>query len=105
VEQVFADVTEGPLPYMPSGSFPANAAWTACAAVAHNLLCAAGALASLTYAGAGRPTVRHDMINVAACTARPGRGHITLHLPGGWQREHEWKTLLAATCGPPAAAA
>ena len=28
VEQVFADVTDGPLAHMPSGSFAANAAWT-----------------------------------------------------------------------------
>jgi hypothetical protein len=38
VEQVFADVTDGPLAHMPSGSFAANAAWLACAAIAHNLL-------------------------------------------------------------------
>src|SRR5487761_351012 len=38
-EQLFADVTGGPLAPVPSGSFAANAAWTACAAIAHNLLC------------------------------------------------------------------
>ena len=37
--------------------------------------------------------------------ARHGRGHLTLHLPEGWHREHEWMTLFAAACGPPAAAA
>ena len=37
VEQVFADWTDGPLAHLPSGSFPANAAWLACAAIAHNL--------------------------------------------------------------------
>jgi Transposase DDE domain group 1 len=105
VEQVFADVTDGPLAHMPSGSFPANAAWLTCAAIAHNLLRAAGALASLTYAKARGATVRRDLINVAARTARSGRGHITLHLPGGWHREHEGMNLLAAACGPPAAAA
>jgi hypothetical protein len=104
VEQVFADVTDGPLAHMPSGSFAANAAWTACAAIAHNLLRAAGALASLACARARGATLRRDLINVAARTARSGRGHITLHLPEGWHREHEWMTLFAA-CGPPAAAA
>ncbi len=45
-------------------------------------------------------------IAVAARTARHGRGHLTLHLPEGWHREHEWLNLLAAVaCGPPAAAA
>jgi hypothetical protein len=32
-------------------------------------------------------------------------GCITLHLPEGWHREHEWMTLFAAACGPPAPAA
>ena len=105
VEQVFADVTDGPLAHMPSGSFPANAAWLTCAAMACNLLRAAGALASLSYARVRGATVRRDLINVAARTARSGRGHITLHLPHGWHREHEWMNLIAAACGPPAAAA
>jgi hypothetical protein len=42
---------------------------------------------------------------VAARTARHGRGHLTLHLPEGWYREHEWMNLLEAACGPPATAA
>ena len=105
VEQVFADVTDGPLAHLPSGSFAANAAWTACAAIACNLLRAAGALASLAYAKARGATLRRDLINVAARTARSGRGHITLHLPEGWHREHEWMTLFPAACGPPAPAA
>jgi Transposase DDE domain group 1 len=104
VEQVFADWSDGPLAHLPSGSFAANAAWLACAAIACNLLRAAGALASLACARARGATLRRDLINVAARTARSGRGHITLHLPEGWHREHEWLTLFAA-CGPPAAAA
>ena len=52
VEQVFADVTSGPLAHMPSGVFAANAAWLSIAAMAHNLLRAAGALASLPFAKA-----------------------------------------------------
>jgi hypothetical protein len=105
VEQVFADITSGPLAHMPSGVFAANAAWLAIAAMAHNLLRAAGALASLPFARARAATIRRDLIAVAARTARHGRGHLTLHLPEGWPREREWLTLLAAACGPPAAAA
>ncbi|MBV9383028.1 MAG: IS1380 family transposase, partial [Streptosporangiaceae bacterium] len=105
VEQVFADWTDGPLAHLPSGFFPANAAWLACAAIAHNLLRAAGSLASLAYGKARGATIRRDLIDVAARTARHGRGHITLHLPAGWHREHEWMTLFTAACGPPAAAA
>jgi Transposase DDE domain group 1 len=105
VEQVFADLTSGPLAHMPSGVFAANAAWLSAAAMAHNLLRAAGALASLPFARARAATIRRDLIAVAARTARHGRGHITLHLPEGWHREQEWLNLLAAACGPPAAAA
>jgi hypothetical protein len=104
-EQVFADWTDGPLAHLPSGFFPANAAWLALAAISCNLLRAAGALASLTHAKARGATVRRDLINVAARTARHGRGHLTIHLPEGWHREHEWMNLLEAACGPPAAAA
>jgi Transposase DDE domain group 1 len=104
-EQVFADWSDGPLAHLPSGSFPANAAWLALAAISCNLLRAAGALAGLTHAKARGATVRRDLINVAARTARYGRGHLTLHLPEGWHREHEWLNLLEAACGPPAAAA
>ena len=105
VEQVFADVTSGPLAHLPSGHFAANAAWLSIAAMAHNLLRAAGALASLPFAKARAATIRRDLIAVAARTARHGRGRITLHLPEGWHREREWLNLLEAACGPPAAAA
>src|SRR5207342_3213869 len=105
VEQVFADVTSGPLAHLPSGVFAANAAWLAIAAMAHNLVRAAGALASLPFARARGATIRRDLIAVAARAARHGRGHLTLHLPEGWHREQEWLNLRDAACGPPAAAA
>ena len=103
-EQVFADWTDGPLAHLPSGSFPANAAWLALAAIAAT--CSAPP-------GPGQPglrqargaTIRRDLIAVAARTARHGRGHLTLHLPEGWHREHEWMNLFDAACGPPAPAA
>ena len=104
-EQVFADWTDGPLAHLPSGSFPANAAWLALTAISCNLLRAAGALASHAYAKARNATVRRDLIAVAARTARHGRGHLTVHLPEGWHREHEWARLFEAACGPPAATA
>jgi hypothetical protein len=74
VEQVFADWADGPLAHLP-GSFPANAAWLALAAISHNLLRAAGSLASLAYAKARGATLRRDLIDVAARTAR--HGHAT----------------------------
>ena len=45
IETVFADLIDGPLAHMPSGRFGANSAWALCAAIAHNLLRAAGTLA------------------------------------------------------------
>jgi Transposase DDE domain group 1 len=105
IEQVFADLTSGPLAHAPSGRFAANAAWLALAAIAHNLTRAAGALASRAHARARGATIRRDLIHVAARIARHGRGHLTMHLPAGWHREHEWMTLFRAGCGPPASGA
>ena len=79
--------------------------------MSQNLLRAAGTLAGPLHAKARAATIRRDLIAVAARTARHGRGHITLHLPEGWHREHEWTSLRAKTAGtgagtgPPAAAA
>ncbi len=73
--------------------------------MAHNLVRAAGALASLPFAKARGATIHRDLIAVAARTARHGRGRLTLHLPEGWHREQEWLNLWDAACGPPAAVA
>ena len=56
-----------------------------------------------THGVPGQPRLR-DLIHVAACNARHGRSLITLQLPAGWHREHEWEALFHAACGPPAAA-
>ena len=55
VEQVFADLTSGPAAHLPSGHFPANAAWLALTAICHNLTRAAGCLAA---APARKPAAR-----------------------------------------------
>jgi len=73
--------------------------------MSHNLLRAAGTLASLACAKARGATLRRDLIDVAARTARHGHGHITLHLPEEWHREQEWMNLFEAACGPPVQAA
>ena len=105
VEQVFADLVCGPLAHLPSGHFPANAAWLALAAICHNLTRAAGCLAGSSHAKARGSTIRGQLIAVAARIARHGRGHITMHLPEGWHRETGWMNLFEAACGPPATAA
>ena len=105
VEQVFADWTDGPMAHLPSGSFAANAAWLTLAAMSGNLVRAAGCLASAAHARARGATIRRDLIDVAARTARRGRGHLTLHLPEYWHREAAWLSLFEAACGPPQAQA
>ena len=103
VEQVFADWNDGPLAHLPSGRFPANAAWLTLAAITANLTRAAGVLASPFHARAHGAAIRAGLITVAARIARHGRGHITLHLPEGWHRETGWLNLFEAACGPPPA--
>ena len=71
------------------------------AAIACNLLRNAGSLLGLAYGKARGVTIRRDLIDAAARTARHGRGHLTLHLPVGWHREHELTALTAAACGRP----
>jgi hypothetical protein len=105
IEQVFADLFGGPLAHLPSGSFPANAAWLALAAIAHNLTRAAGCLAGQWHAVARGATIRSHLVGVAARIARHGRGEITLHLPEGWHREQDWINLFENACGPPTRAA
>jgi hypothetical protein len=50
VEQVIAELKNGPLAHLPSGVFTANAAWLACATMAHNLTRAAAVLAGAGHA-------------------------------------------------------
>lgn len=105
VEQVFADLNDGPLAHLPSGNFAANAAWLTLAALAHNLLRAAGCLASAFHAKARTSTLRRHLIWVPALTSRHGHpgpaGHLDLHLPVNWRWEPAWTTLFHATHSPP----
>ncbi len=52
IEQVFAELINGPLAHLPSGPFDANNAWLALTATAHNLTRAAATLAAPRYASA-----------------------------------------------------
>jgi hypothetical protein len=105
IEQVNADLYAGALAHLPSGVFTANAAWLVIAAMAHNLLRAAGALAGGRHSRARTATIRRDLITIGARTARHGRGNLVLHLPAGHHREQAWLNLWTESCGPPARAA
>lgn len=102
VEQVIADLKNGPLAHLPSGQFWANSAWLVCAAMAFNLTRAAGTLASTFHAKATTATIRAQLINVPARLARSAR-RLTLHLPAAWPWQVAWQRMIDAT-GPPATA-
>jgi hypothetical protein len=92
IETTFADLIDGPLAHIPSGRFGANSAWAICAAIAHNLLRAAAALAGTGHRSARGATLRRHLVNIPARLARPQRKPI-LHLPTHWPWEPAWITL------------
>jgi Transposase DDE domain group 1 len=102
IEQVHADLKNGPLAHLPSGMFAANSAWLVLAAMAFNLLRAAGSLASLIHAKATTATLRTQLINIAARVATSAR-RTTLHLPTAWPWAKQWQRLFTAAIGPPPA--
>lgn len=73
IETVFADLIDGSLAHIPSGHFAANTAWVLCAAIAHNLLHAAGTLAGAPHTRARGATLRRKLVNIPARLARPQR--------------------------------
>jgi hypothetical protein len=103
IETVFADLIDGPIAHLPSGRFGANSAWAICAAMIHNLLRAAGTLASDQHAVARGATLRRHIVNVPARLARPQRRRV-LHLPAHWPWATAWTVLWQAALGPPATA-
>jgi len=106
VEQVIADLKNGPLAHLPSGKFDANAAWLVLAAIAFNLTRAAGCLASTKstslHARATTGTLRAQLINLPARLARSGR-RLVLHLPEQWPWQDAFDALFSAATCPPTA--
>ncbi len=100
VEQVIADLKNGPLAHLPSGHFWANSAWLVCATMAFNLTRAAGTLAGAVHARATTGRIRAQLITVPARLARSSR-KLTLHLPAQWPWEHAWQQMLVGATGPP----
>jgi hypothetical protein len=98
IETVFADLIDGPMAHMPSGYFGANSAWVLCAAIAHNLLHAAGTLAGHPHHVARGATLRRRIITVPARLARPARTPI-LHLPRRWPWAPAWLQLWQLVIG------
>ena len=67
IETVFAELIDGPLAHIPSGRYGANSTRILCAAIAHDLLRAAGTLAGNHHTRAHGSTLRRKIVNV------PGR--------------------------------
>ncbi len=100
VEQVIADLKNGPLAHLPSGHFWANSAWLVCAAIAFNLTRAVGALASGFHARAATGTIRAQLITVPARLARSAR-RLVLHLPTAWPWRAAWQQMATTANSPP----
>nr|WP_281274876.1 IS1380 family transposase [Georgenia muralis] len=100
VEQVIAELKDGPLAHLPSGKYAANAAWVAMATIAFNIARAAAVAADM--ATARWATLRRKIINVPARIATTGR-RLILHLPARWAWAEHWTTLHTAATGPPPA--
>ena len=81
------------LNHLPSGRFPANAAWLAVQVMAHNLARWTGRI------GLGEPvattkTLRRRFFSLAGRLTRSAR-RLTLHLPQGWPWENQFNGALA----------
>ena len=90
VEQVIAELKDNALAHLPSGSYAANAAWVAMAAIAFNLARAAAVAAGM--AKARWSTVARKLINIPGRLAATGR-RLVLHLPTGWPWAEHWQQL------------
>ena len=98
IENAIRDLKYGVgLNHLPSGCFPANAAWLAVQVIAHNLA------RWTTRLGLGEPvattkTLRRRFFSLAGRLTRKAR-RLTLHLPQGWP----WQTSSAVPwpdCAP-----
>jgi hypothetical protein len=65
IEQVIADLKNGPLAHLPSRRFNANGAWLVLASMAFNLTRARRARVALSTPGANTATIRRQLIKVA----------------------------------------
>lgn len=98
IEQVIAELKNGPLARLPSGRFGANAAWLQLAVIAFNLSRAAAHAAGM--ATARMATILARIIRVPGRLASRAR-RLTAHLPAKWPWQHAWLRLWDTALGPP----
>src|SRR5690348_12254340 len=100
VEQVIAELKNGPLAHLPSGMFTANAAWLACATIAFNLTRAAAVLAGGGHTRSRTATVRAQLIHTPARLAHSAHQQL-LHLPRDWPWRSGSMNCSAVPCTTP----
>ena len=94
IENAIRDLKYGVgLNHLPSGRFPANAAWLAVQVMAHNLA------RWTTRIGLGEPvattkTLRRSFFSLAGRVTHKAR-RLTLHLPQGWPWQNQFSSALA----------
>ena len=94
IENVIRDLKYGVgLNHLPSGRFPANAAWLAVQVMAHNLA------RRTTRIGLGEPvattkTLRRRFFSLTGRITRKAR-RLTLHLPQDWPWQNQFSNALA----------
>ena len=102
IENAIRDLKYGVgLNHLPSGRFPANAAWLAVPVMAHNLA------RWTTRIGLGEPvattkTLRRRFFSLAGRLTRKAR-RLTLHLPQGWPWQNQFSQCprpIARTAAP-----
>ena len=100
IELAIRDLKEGAgLEHIPSGHYHANAAWLACAVLAHNLGCWTDLLAGHTPVT--NRTRRTRLISLPAVIANRS-GQILLRFPARWPWAHQLHTALGALRALPA---
>ncbi len=100
VEQLFAELIDGPLAHLPSRRFNANNAWLTCIGIAHNLTRALGVLAGAGMVLARAATIRRRLIRIAGSISRHARTTI-LHLSEQWPWQYQWQQLWTTVHPPP----
>ncbi len=98
IEQVIAELKDGPLAHLPSGKYAANAAWVACAVIAFNIARATAVATGLVKARWA--SLRKKIINIPGRIADTAR-RLDLHLPRDWPWEPAWHALWATATRPP----
>jgi hypothetical protein len=94
VELAIRELKENALAHLPSGMFPANAAWAVLATLAHNLVRWVAAIGLETRGLVCQATLRRRYLALPGRITRSARRE-TLHLPTRWPWRAEFLAALA----------